>query len=55
MKKIDEYYFRDETRKIALYEFDTEKEMKESGMLDDLKRQTCFMSAGKYYVGIYIQ
>ena len=34
-----------------LYEFDTEEEMNASGLLDDPRRTTCFMSAGAYYVG----
>jgi hypothetical protein len=35
----------------VLYEFDTEEEMNTSGLLHDKRRTTCFMSAGKYYVG----
>jgi len=53
MKKVKEYYFRDETIKTILYEFDTEEEMNASRMLNDPKRQTCFISDGKYYVGLH--
>lgn len=53
MKIVDEYYFKNETRKIALYEYETEKEMEESGLLESKNRQTCFMSDGKYYIGVY--
>ncbi|MDR1755226.1 MAG: hypothetical protein LBR74_10110 [Eubacterium sp.] len=35
----------------VLYEFDTEDEMNESGLLRDPRRTTCFMSSGRYYVG----
>ncbi len=53
MKKVKEYYFKDETIKTTLYEFDTEEEMNASRILNDLKRQTCFISDGKYYVGLH--
>ncbi|GHV06450.1 hypothetical protein FACS1894217_05150 [Clostridia bacterium] len=35
----------------VLFEFDTEQEMNESGLLQDKRRTTCFASDGKYYVG----
>lgn len=35
----------------VLYVFDTEEEMNASGLLKDPRRTTCFVSAGKYYVG----
>lgn len=35
----------------VLYEFDSEEEMKESGLLYNANRTTCFVSDGKYYVG----
>ena len=53
MKKVKEYYFKNETIKTILYEFETKEEMDASGMLDDPKRQTCFMSDEKYYVGLH--
>lgn len=53
MKKVKEYYFKDETIKTTLYEFDTEEEMNASRILNDPKRQTCFISDGKYYVGLH--
>lgn len=42
-----------ETVKTILYEFETEEEMNASGMLNNPNRQTCFMSDGKYYVGLH--
>ncbi len=51
MKIARKYYYRDEKELTILYEFDTESEMKESGLLDDPRRTTCFVSSGKYYVG----
>jgi hypothetical protein len=32
------------------YEFDTEEEMNASGLLNDPRRTSCFMSGGKYYI-----
>jgi hypothetical protein len=54
MKKVDEYIFKPENRKVALYQFDTKEEMEKSGLLNNPKRHTCFVSDGKYYVGLYM-
>ncbi|GHU94377.1 hypothetical protein FACS1894208_05340 [Clostridia bacterium] len=35
----------------VLFEFDDEAEMNASGLLNDPRRTTCFVSGGKYYVG----
>lgn len=35
----------------VLHEFENEAEMTASGLLNDPRRTTCFMSNGKYYVG----
>ena len=35
----------------VLYEFNTEEEMKKSGLLHNVNRTTCFASDGKYYIG----
>ena len=51
MKEHSRYYFKSETVLTVLFEFDTEKEMHESGLINNPRRTTCFMSAGKYYVG----
>ena len=32
------------------YEFDTEAEMNESGLLNDKRRTSCFVSSGKFYI-----
>lgn len=32
------------------YKFDTDKEMRQTGLIDDNRRWSCFMSSGKYYV-----
>ena len=45
------YHYMGETQLTILYEFDTEAEMNESGLLNDPRRTTCFESGGKYYVG----
>jgi len=57
MKVDNVYYFQDDTKKpIVLYKFDTNKEaINYCDECDKRKtRQTCFESAGKYYVGEYI-
>ena len=53
MRKYDRYHFEADPPEVTtvLYEFDTEDEMKESGLLLDNRRTTCFVSSGKYYVG----
>jgi hypothetical protein len=51
MKEYARYHFRDELEVTIVYEFDTEEEMKQSGLLDDERWTTCYMSSGKYYVG----
>lgn len=51
MREHKRYYYGNETRLTVLYEFDTEQEMNESGLLNDPNRTTCFASGGKYYVG----
>lgn len=53
MKKVKEYYFRDENVKTILYEFDTEQELNDSNLLNDINRVTCFISDGKYYIGLH--
>ena len=35
----------------VLYEFDTEAAARASGLIDDPRRTTCYMSGGKCYVG----
>ena len=35
----------------VMFKFDTLKEMNASGLLDDPRRTTCFISGGKYFVG----
>ena len=45
------YHYMGETQLTILYEFDTEAEMNESGLMNDPRRTTCFESGGKYYVG----
>jgi hypothetical protein len=51
MKEYARYHFRDELEVTIVYEFDAEEEMKQSGLLDDERWTTCYMSSGKYYVG----
>ncbi len=51
MKEYKRYYCKGEKQLTILYEFDTEQEMNESGLLNDPRRTTCFESGGKYYVG----
>lgn len=50
MKLHDKYYYKDEEILTISYQFDTEEEMNASGLLDDPRRTSCFMSSGKYYV-----
>lgn len=51
MNLYTRYHFRDEKEMTVLYEFDSEEEMTASKLLDDPRRTTCFISAGKYYIG----
>lgn len=51
MREYSRYHFQNEVQLTVLYEFDTEAEMDASGLLKDPRRTTCFVSAGKYYVG----
>lgn len=51
MNEHSRYHFQNEAQLTVLYEFDTEDEMNASGLLKDPHRTTCFVSAGKYYVG----
>ncbi len=51
MKEYRRYYYKAEKLLTILYEFDTELEMNESGLLTDPRRTTCFKSGEKYYVG----
>jgi hypothetical protein len=51
VREHERYYFKDEKQLTILYEFDTEEEMNESGLLNDPRRTACFESGGKYYVG----
>ncbi len=51
MKEYKRYYYKDEKQPTILYEFDTELEMNENGLLNDPRRTTCFKSGEKYYVG----
>jgi len=51
MKEYKRYYARGEAEITILYEFETEREMYASGLIEDPRRTTCFMSSSKYYVG----
>jgi hypothetical protein len=51
MKVYREYYYKNEPELTVLYEFDSEEEVNASGLLDDKRRTTCFMSDGQYFVG----
>lgn len=51
VREYKRYYHTDEAEITILYEFDTEKQMIDSGLLNDKHRTTCFESSGKYYVG----
>jgi hypothetical protein len=51
VKEYKRYRYKTEEQITILYEFDNEAEMYASGLLHDLRRTTCFMSGGKYYVG----
>lgn len=51
MKKFMSYKNKETLQTIIVYEFDDEEEMKNSGLLFDNRRTTCFISSGKYYVG----
>lgn len=51
MRKYKQYYCNGEKQLTILYEFDTEEEMNESGLLNNPRRTTCFESGGKYYIG----
>jgi len=50
-KRYQAYYEPANSPITVTYEFDTEIEMKNSGLIDDPRRTTCYMSRGKYYVG----
>ena len=45
------YLFKDEEEFTTMCVFDTDEEMRASGLLYSPNRTTCFVSGGKYYVG----
>jgi hypothetical protein len=53
MKLHSRYQFKGDPEGVMTtsYEFDTQEEARASGLIDDPRRTTCYMSSGKCYVG----